>query len=172
MLNRYRVVKPYRGFESLRLRHPSPCRASGGRPPGDRQGEGCLPKLGHERRETAAACGTSTSLNSATATSMSARPMIFGVDLHLISKAMSFPRASTCRQFFARMLQLQMKRRLVGLSDTSNQVPAKPLPRSASCRRANDGRCPINFATRCPRTISRPSVQPGDMGNRTYLRNG
>src|SRR5476651_409125 len=33
LLNRYRVVKPYRGFESLRLRHPSPCRASGGRPP-------------------------------------------------------------------------------------------------------------------------------------------
>ena len=30
LLNRYRVVKPYRGFESLRLRHPSPCRASGG----------------------------------------------------------------------------------------------------------------------------------------------
>jgi hypothetical protein len=24
LLNRYRVVKPYRGFESLRLRHPSP----------------------------------------------------------------------------------------------------------------------------------------------------
>jgi hypothetical protein len=22
LLNRYRVVKPYRGFESLRLRHP------------------------------------------------------------------------------------------------------------------------------------------------------
>src|SRR5713226_5750745 len=52
LLNRYRVVKPYRGFESLRLRHPSPCRASGGRPPGDRQGEGCLPKR-QERRETA-----------------------------------------------------------------------------------------------------------------------
>src|SRR3981081_3652336 len=27
LLNRYRVVKPYRGFESLRLRHASPCRA-------------------------------------------------------------------------------------------------------------------------------------------------
>src|SRR6267378_4537364 len=93
LLNRYRVVKPYRGFESLRLRHPSPCRASGGRPPGDRQGEGCLPKLRQERRETAVAYGTSTSLNSATATSMSARPTSFGVDLHLISKAMSFPRA-------------------------------------------------------------------------------
>src|SRR6266478_53879 len=26
LLNRYRVVKPYRGFESLRLRHPSPVR--------------------------------------------------------------------------------------------------------------------------------------------------
>src|SRR5258706_3817508 len=52
------------------------------------------------------------------------------------------------------------------------QVPAKPLPGSASCRRANDERCPINFAARCPRTISRPSVQPGDMGNRTYLRHG
>jgi putative endonuclease len=33
LLNRYRVVKPYRGFESLRLRHPSPYRASGGTPP-------------------------------------------------------------------------------------------------------------------------------------------
>ena len=34
LLNRYRVVKPYRGFESLRLRHPSPVwlsRASRGR---------------------------------------------------------------------------------------------------------------------------------------------
>src|SRR5258706_5981968 len=27
LLNRYTVVKPYRGFESLRLRHPSPCEA-------------------------------------------------------------------------------------------------------------------------------------------------
>jgi hypothetical protein len=27
LLNRYRVVKPYRGFESLRLRHPSSCPA-------------------------------------------------------------------------------------------------------------------------------------------------
>src|SRR5260370_16055916 len=27
LLNRYRVVKPYPGFESLRLRHPSPCPA-------------------------------------------------------------------------------------------------------------------------------------------------
>src|SRR6266481_7228812 len=71
LLNRYRVVKPYRGFESLRLRHPSPCRASGGRPPGDRQSEGCLSKLRQERRETTVAYGTSTSLNSATATSMS-----------------------------------------------------------------------------------------------------
>ena len=26
LLNRYRVVKPYRGFESLRLRHPQPVR--------------------------------------------------------------------------------------------------------------------------------------------------
>src|SRR5216683_5731222 len=34
--------QPYRGFESLPLRHPSPCRATGGRPPEDRQGEGCL----------------------------------------------------------------------------------------------------------------------------------
>src|SRR5260370_29295708 len=54
LLNRYRVVKPYRGFESLRLRHPSPCRASGGRPSGDGQGEGCLPKLRPERRKTVA----------------------------------------------------------------------------------------------------------------------
>ncbi len=53
MLNRYRVVKPYRGFESLRLRHPSPDRASGGRPP-MLTGEGCLPKLLKERRETGA----------------------------------------------------------------------------------------------------------------------
>src|SRR5687767_6648970 len=44
LLNRYRVVKPYRGFESLRLRHPSLCPSSG-RPPEARQGEGCLPKL-------------------------------------------------------------------------------------------------------------------------------
>ena len=29
--------------------------------------------------------------------------------LHLISKAVSFPRANTCRQFFARMWRLQMK---------------------------------------------------------------
>jgi hypothetical protein len=27
LLNRYRVVKPYRGFESLRLRHPASCPA-------------------------------------------------------------------------------------------------------------------------------------------------
>ena len=44
LLNRYRVVKPYRGFESLRLRHPSYCglRVAGHPKP---QGEGCLPKL-------------------------------------------------------------------------------------------------------------------------------
>jgi putative endonuclease len=53
LLNRYRVVKPYRGFESLRLRHPSPC---GLRVAGHLSfqnsfrvvlhwGEGCLPKL-------------------------------------------------------------------------------------------------------------------------------
>jgi hypothetical protein len=140
LLNRYRVVKPYRGFESLRLRHPSPCRASGGRPPGDGQGEGCLPKLRQERRETVAVCGTFIFLSSATATSTSAPRTIFGVDLHLISKAGSRPRASTCRQFFARMWRLQMKRRLAAWSDISNRVRARPLPRSASCRRANDER--------------------------------
>jgi hypothetical protein len=29
LLNRYRVAKPYRGFESLRLRHPVTRRANG-----------------------------------------------------------------------------------------------------------------------------------------------
>ena len=33
LLNRYRVVKPYRGFESLRLRHPSAVRPGHSRPP-------------------------------------------------------------------------------------------------------------------------------------------
>jgi hypothetical protein len=32
LLNRYRVVKPYRGFESLRLRQPSPCGLRLGKP--------------------------------------------------------------------------------------------------------------------------------------------
>ena len=36
LLNRYRVVKPYRGFESLRLRHPSPFGLRVAGPPGDR----------------------------------------------------------------------------------------------------------------------------------------
>src|SRR3982074_874881 len=103
LLNRYRVVKPYRGFESRRLRHPSPCRAAGGRPPGDRQGEGCLPKLRQERRETIATCGTFIFLSSATAISMSDRRTISGPDLHLISKDMSSRQASICRSSFAHM---------------------------------------------------------------------
>ena len=34
LLNRYRVVKPYRGFESLRLRHTSVASISRGEQPG------------------------------------------------------------------------------------------------------------------------------------------
>jgi hypothetical protein len=50
LLNRYRVVKPYRGFESLRLRQPSPSlqgqwlRLSYASKPIAALGEGCPPK--------------------------------------------------------------------------------------------------------------------------------
>ena len=58
LLNRYRVVKPYRGFESLRLRHPSPCGLRvAGHP--KTAGRRVSPEAPRERRETVAACGTS-----------------------------------------------------------------------------------------------------------------
>ena len=41
MLNRYRVVKPYRGFESLRLRHPPLLALRGGEPRRSVREAGC-----------------------------------------------------------------------------------------------------------------------------------
>ena len=58
LLNRYRVVKPYRGFESLRLRHPPPY---GLRVAGHPEivGRRVSPEAAQERRETVATCSKS-----------------------------------------------------------------------------------------------------------------
>jgi hypothetical protein len=56
LLNRYRVVKPYRGFESLRLRHPAcvaVCSARRSRP-----GFSLCARRHVATRHTIAACGT------------------------------------------------------------------------------------------------------------------
>jgi hypothetical protein len=77
--------------------------------------------------------------SSATATFMSARRMIFAAGFLLISEVALLQRANTSPQFFAFTSQQQMKRARAGSSDISNQAPARPLPESASRRRANDG---------------------------------
>src|SRR5258707_3161929 len=77
---------------------------------------------------------------------MSVRPTISDVELHLISKDMSSPRASFCRWFFVRMWRLLMKQGLAALSDISNPAQGRLLQRSAfwDCRPPNlqsrDGR--------------------------------
>ena len=53
LLNRYRVVKPYRGFESLRLRHPLPCGLRVASHP-KTTGRRVSPEAPQERRETVA----------------------------------------------------------------------------------------------------------------------
>jgi len=56
-LLRAQTSKGSRGFESHPLRHPAPWRASGGRPPGARQGAGWSPQAAGQRRETGPPCG-------------------------------------------------------------------------------------------------------------------
>jgi hypothetical protein len=57
--------------------------------------------------------------------------MIFAAGSLLISEVLLPRLANTCRQSFAHTWLSQMKRLLAALSDISNQVPARPLPRNA-----------------------------------------
>jgi hypothetical protein len=75
--------------------------------------------------------------------------MIFAAGSLLISKVALPPRAGTCLQFFAHTWLSLMKRLLAAWSDISNQVPVRPLPRSISCRRMNDGRLVLQIRCAC-----------------------